>query len=436
MRILLISPVVDINYENIKGMTIPALGLYVLEGLTPPGHEVKIIEEEVESLDLDEECDLVGISCMTANAPRAYELAKEFKKRGKTVILGGVHPTIMSDEALRYADSIIIGEAEGVWQTLLNDFKQGKLKRIYNKPAPELAKYIPINFQKMKVGVFRYIPLLTSRGCPYNCFFCSISGIYGKKIRHIPIDNIVRYIKESKTKYVFFQDDNIIGDPCYAKELFKAMIPLKVKWAGEASISIANDFELLRLASASGCKGLFIGLESISEIKSRSLNKQPENIAELEIMIKKIRQAHIHIYASMVFGFDSDTRETFDETVNFLIKNKISAATFNILTPYPNTKLFNKMKKEERILTTDWRYYGHNTVVFKPKNMLPYELQYGALEARKKFYCWGSILKRFFYNMYFSPLFIVSNIINRKEIKRLKIKYKAGIGLPNYLQFK
>ena len=204
MKILLISPVVDINYENLKEMTIPALGLYVLEGLTPLSHKIKIIEEEIEVLDLNEECDLVGISCMTANAPRAYELAKEFKKRGKTVIMGGVHPTIMPDEVLQYADSIIVGEAEGVWKELIKDFEQGKLKRVYNKPEPDLAEFFPINFQKMKVGIFKYIPLLTSRGCPYHCFFCSIAGIYGKKIRHLPINNIVRYIVESKTKYVFF----------------------------------------------------------------------------------------------------------------------------------------------------------------------------------------------------------------------------------------
>ncbi|HOZ55959.1 MAG TPA: radical SAM protein [bacterium] len=433
MKILLIAPLVDINYGNVKELTIPALGLYMLQGLTPPQHQVKIVEEEMEDLNLDEECDLVGISCMTCTAPRSYELAKEFKKRGRTVVMGGVHPTIMPDEVLQHADSIIIGEAEGVWRQLLVDFAQGKLQRKYHQSEPDLSEFIPIDFHNMKTGGFKYIPLITTRGCPFNCDFCSIAGNYGKKIRHIPVNNILRYIKESEIKYVFFQDDNIIADPVYAKELFRAITPLRVKWAAQASISIANDPELLELASTSGCKGLFIGIETISELKLKSLQKQASNLDDMADMIKKIRRARIHIYASMVVGFDFDTKETLDKTVDFLIKNWVSAATFNILTPYPNTKLFLDLKKEGRLLTTNWKYYGHNTAVFQPKNMTPRELQYGTLAARKKFYSRASIIKRFFSNLYYPQLFIVSNIANLQEIKRLEKKWSQGIGLPDYL---
>ena len=169
MKILLISPTVDTEKRTNKGLMMPQLALYILEGLTPPEHEVKIIEEEIDHIDLEQECNLVGISCMTSNAPRAYELCKEFKKRGKTVILGGVHPTILPDESLQHADCVVVGEAEGVWETLLKDFQNNNLKRIYHDPIPDLGKYVPKDFSKIiKKRLFNLIPIMTTRGCPYN----------------------------------------------------------------------------------------------------------------------------------------------------------------------------------------------------------------------------------------------------------------------------
>lgn len=398
---------------------IPQLALYILKGLTPPEHEVKIIEEETEPIDLDQECNLVGISCMTANAPRAYELCQEFKKRGKTVILGGVHPTILPDEALQHADCVVVGEAEGVWEILLNDFRNNELKRKYYNPTPDLGKYVPKDFSRIiKKRLFHLVPIMTTRGCPYNCDFCCVTNLFGKKMRHIPIENVVRDIQESGGKNFMFLDDNIIGHPQYAKALFTAIKPLKISWVGQASVSLlVRDGTLMKLAAESGCKALFFGIESVSEEQLKSMHKAIKEIENLEIALKKIKKMGILIHASMVFGFDSDKKNIFDDTVQFLIKNKVSTVSFNILTPYPGTKVYEDLKKENRLTTTNWRYYDHNTVVFKPKNMTPYELQIGKFNARKKFYKRWSVLKRLSGNMYSPLIYFATNYGHMKQVK-------------------
>ena len=419
MKILLISPTIDASKRTNKGLMIPQLALYILQGLTPPEHEVRIIEEETEDIDLDQECNLIGISCMTANAARAYELSQEFKKRGKTVILGGVHPTILPDEALQYADSVVVGEAEGVWKTLLTDFQNANLKRKYHNPTPDLGKYVPKDFSKIiKKRLFSLVPIMTTRGCPYNCDFCCVTNLFGKKMRHIPVENVVRDIKESGAKNFMFLDDNIIGHPQYAKTLFKALKPLKIRWVGQASVSLlVRDGSLMQLAAESGCQALFFGIESVSEDQLKSMHKAIKEIEHLESALKKIKKMGILIHASMVFGFDSDKKEIFDETVQFLIRNKVSTVSFNILTPYPGTKVYDDMKRENRLTTTDWRYYDHNTVVFKPTNMTALELQTGKVNARKKFYSIWSVLKRLPGNMYNPIIYFATNIGHMKQVK-------------------
>jgi radical SAM superfamily enzyme YgiQ (UPF0313 family) len=436
MKILLISPAADTLKRTNKGLMMPQLALYILQGLTPPQHEVKIIEEEVDAVNLDEDCDLVGLSCMTANSTRAYELSTEFRRRGKTVVLGGVHPTILPDEALQYSDSVVIGEAEGVWETVLNDFSNNSLQKTYHNPEPDLGKYVPKDFKSiLKKRLFKLIPIMTTRGCPYSCDFCCVSNLFGKKIRHIPIENVVRDIQESGSKNFMFLDDNIIGHPRYAKELFTALIPLKIKWVGQASVSLlVKDQELMNLAAKSGCKALFFGLESVSETQLKLMHKAIKDISTLEAALKKIKKMGILIHASMVFGFDNDTKEVFEETVNFLIKNKVSTVSFNILTPYPGTKTYEDLKRENRLLTNDWKYYDHNTVVFKPPNMTPFELQLGKIRARLKFYSISSVLRRLNGNLYGIGIYLATNYghikqakVEARRIPRLKAElFKIG----------
>lgn len=419
MKILLISPTVDSEKRTNKGLMLPQLSLYILEGLTPDKHDVKVIEEEIEAINFDQECDLVGISCMTANAPRAYELCAEFKKRGRTVILGGVHPTILPNEALQHSDAVVVGEAEGVWDSLLQDVEHKRLKQTYHDATPDLEKYIPKDFSKIiKKRLFKLIPIMTTRGCPYNCDFCCVTNLFGKKIRHVPIENVVRDIKQSKGKVFMFLDDNIIGDPSYAKALFKAIKPLNIKWVGQASVSLlVGDDELIQLAADSGCKVLFFGIESVSVEQLKTMRKSITEIDHLEKAFRKIKKMGILIHASIVFGFDSDKKEIFDETVDFLIKNKISTVSFNVLSPYPGTKVYEELKAENRLISTNWKYYDHNTVVFQPKNMTPYELQIGKINARKKFYSISSVFKRLSGNMYLPTVYLPMNYGHMKQVK-------------------
>jgi len=418
MKILLLSPCKDTAQRRSKFIMIPQLALHLIAGLTPPEHTVKIVEEEIEDINLDEDCDLVGLSCMTANAPRAYHLAREFRKRGKTVVMGGIHPSILPDESLQHADSVVIGEVEGVWTQLLEDWKRGRLLKKYHKPYPSLEKYVTLRTRgDTKKRLFDVVPVMTTRGCPWGCDFCCVHDIYGRKIRHIPVGNVVQDIVDSGGRFFLFLDDNIVGDSTYAKNLFKAVKPLGIKWVGQASISFVDNTELLKLAAQSGCKAMFFGLESVSKIQMKKMRKSMKDLQKLEQAIQKVKDAGIYFHASMIFGFDDDTMDVFPETLNFLVKHRISSASLNVLTPYPGTKVYSQFSQEGRLLTDNWKYYDHNTVVFQPKNMSPFELQAGRLWVSSEFHKTSSILKRLPYH-FDHPLYHLFMNIGIRRIHR------------------
>jgi radical SAM superfamily enzyme YgiQ (UPF0313 family) len=421
MKILLISPARDKYAYTNKGIMIPQLALFIIEGLTPKEHNVKIVEEEYMTIDFEEDCDIVGISFMTSNSSRAYNISTEFKKRGKTIIMGGIHPTILPEEALQYADAVIIGEAEGVWEQVLQDIENNCLKKIYHVPDPDLKKYIPKNFSALKSKkLLNLFPILTTRGCPYDCNFCCVSKIFGKKVKHIPIENVVRDIIESRAKRFIFLDDNIVGNQHYAKKLFAAIKPLKIRWLAQASISFAKNTELMKLAKDSGCRGLFIGLETIAENQLKNLKKLDNKIENVEQALKKIRKMGILIQASVIFGFDDDTPQVFRDTLKFLIKNHICSASFNILTPYPGTRIYDEFRKNGRIINDRWEYYNHHTVVFRPANMSPLELQLGKINAKEKFYSLPSIIKRLKGNLSNLLIYLIANLSYMKIAKAEK----------------
>ena len=397
----------------------PQLALNLLEGLTPPHHQVTLLEEEIESIDLDMECDIVGISCMTSNAPRAYYLADEFRKRGKRVVMGGVHPSILPDEALNHADSVVIGEAEGVWEQLLDDFQRGNPQKKYHKPFPSLEKYVHIKHRRgVKKRLFGTVPVMTTRGCPYNCEFCCVHDVFGRKVRHVPVDNVVRDIQDSDGKTFLFLDDNIIGDPKYAKELFRAIKPLRIRWGGQASISFVKETEMMRLAAESGCRGLFFGLESVSKSQLQVMRKSPKDIEHVEEAIRRVKDFGIHFHASMIFGFDDDTTDIFPETLDFLNRNRVSSASLNVLTPYPGTKTYNDLRNEGRLITNNWRYYDHNTVVFKPRHMSPLELYAGRLWAVQEFTKLFATAKRCVTDRSHPLVHVAINMGTRKSINK------------------
>ena len=427
MKILLVSPVRDPHKFTNKGILIPQLALFILQGLTPKKHEVKIVEEEYMELDYDEECDVVAISCLTSNAYRGYRIADAFREKGKIVVMGGIHPSLLPDEALEHADAVVIGEAEGVWEKILDDIESDKLQERYHEPNPDLDRYIPKDFSTLsKKRIYNLVPLQTSRGCPYDCDFCCVTDIFGKKIKLIPIKHVVRDIKESGGRNFIFLDDNIIGHKKYARELFTALIPLKIRWVGQSSISFANDIEMMKLAKLSGCKGLFIGLESVEESNNHQYTKL-KSLEDTKRSIKKILRMGIIIQASVIFGFDDDTHETFGKTIKFLRKNRISLASINALTPYPGTRVFEKFKEAGRLLHEKWEYYDHHTVVFQPKNMTPLELQIGKIKTKTDFSKIFSIAERIVGNLRMPVLYLAANMGYRKiAIAENRIMRKSG----------
>jgi len=427
MKILLVSPVRDPHKFTNKGILIPQLALFILQGLTPKKHEVKLVEEEYMELDLEEECDVVAISCLTSNAYRGYRIADSFREKGKIVVMGGIHPSLLPDEALEHADTVVIGEAEGVWEKILDDIESGNLQERYHEPNPDLDRYIPKDFSTLsKKRMYNLVPLQTSRGCPYNCDFCCVTDIFGKKITLIPVKHIVRDIKESGARNFIFLDDNIIGNQKYARELFTALIPLKIRWVGQSSISFARNIEIMELAKKSGCRGLFIGLESVLETNTNKYKKL-KSLEDTQQSIKKILKMGILIQASVIFGFDEDTHETFGETIKFLVKNRISLASINALTPYPGTRVFEQLKEAGRLLHEKWEYYDHHTVVFKPKNMTPLELQIGKIKAKSDFSKILSIAVRILGNLRMPAFYLAVNLGYRKlAIAENRIMRKSG----------
>ncbi|MCP4133730.1 MAG: B12-binding domain-containing radical SAM protein [bacterium] len=418
-KILLIAPCMDVNKRYPSSLRIPEIALSTIAGFTPDHFTVDIIEEEVEDINFDTDHDLIGISSMTATAPRSYQIAAEFKKRGKIVVMGGVHPTILPDEALLHADSVVIGEAEGAWELLLEDYLQGRLKRKYLSYQPDISNY-PIprrDFNKKSRSLYNLKSISTTRGCPYNCDFCCVPKFFGKKLRHVPVERVVRDIAASKAKVMVFCDDNILGRPQYAKELFKAITPLNIKWVSQASISFVKDEELMKLAKKSGCMGFFFGLESVSESQLKNMRKNYSDISKIEESIKRVKDIGMIFHASMIFGMDDDKLNVFDDTLEFVLRNKISSTSFNILTPYPGTKIFEDLDREGRLLTKKWEYYNHDTVVFQPKHMTPMQLAEGYLRVKKEFYTVKSIAKRFRENRNHPFVYLGVNYGYRSELK-------------------
>lgn len=397
MKLKLISPAPRNKYCNKKGKTsFPQLNLRILESLTPDDFFTEICDERIEDLDLGDSPDLVGITVMTPVALRAYEIADSYRARGIPVVLGGIHPSLMPDEALMHADSVITGEAERAWGQLITDFREGRLKKIYSgEKLPAFEDAYPRLYPVKNPGAYS-IPhtIQTTRGCPFDCMFCSVTHFWGKKYRFRPVEDVIDEIKGLRSKKIAIIDDNVIGNPKYAKKLFEKMIPLNVRWIGQASITLARDEHLLSLLKRSGCDWLFIGIESLTPENLEEMNKKINKVETMEENIGKIKRAGINVIGSFIFGFDHDDSAVFDGVVDFCIRTKLDAANLYILTPFPGTSLFEKMDKEGRMLTKNWDLYDANHVVFQPKKMEPMELLEGYIEAYKKMYSLGSIFRR------------------------------------------
>jgi radical SAM superfamily enzyme YgiQ (UPF0313 family) len=413
MKVLLIDPCREPTLAPRKRGVgrFPQTGLLYVAAATPAEHEVTILEEEVQPVDYDADCDLVGISCLTATARRAYEISAAFRQRGRKVVLGGMHPTVLPGEAQRYADAVVVGEAEPVWAGLLDDAARGTLRPVYRStPDWDLDAYpLPRRDTSASRAVLGVVPVITSRGCPYACEFCSVRNMFGRAVRHLSIPRVMQDLENANAKRVMFLDDNIVGEPRYAEALFDALRGSGVQWVGQASVSFVRNERLLRKAAASGCKGVFVGLESVAESTMARMQKSMKSQRETADAIRRITGSGILFHASLVFGFDDDGPSTFKETLDFLSRASVSSATFNILTPYPGTALFDKLKGEGRLLTTDWRHYDHCTPTFRPLQMSAEELRAGCTEVRRQFHGLASIARRMPANWRTPILYAVTN---------------------------
>lgn len=435
MNIYLISPDFESKFHNsareIK-MPNPIMfstsGLQLLAALTPKRHNIKVVDETIgEKVDFDYPADFVGITAMTPQASRAYRIADEFRRRGKKVAMGGFHPSALPEEALLHCDAVCVGEGELVWGQMLIDAENDALKPIYK--ADRLVNFSEVPWPdrtvvRYKKGMLNNF-IQTSRGCPFHCSFCTIIKFFGKTYRLRPVDDIVNeisWLKKSgmlKPNFVFFSDDNICGNPEHAKELFKALIPLKIRWGSQCSISIARDEELLELAHRSGCKALLIGLETVSESSLTTANKNICLAEDYEKAIARIHKHKIAVCGMFIFGFDTDDESVFEDTVSFIHKNNLEYAMFSILTPLPGTSFYTGFKRDGRLLHEDWAKYDFHNVVFEPKNMSARTLQFARSDAAKKIHTLPSIFRRVLgagTSIFFPLLF---NLALRKLYNRL-----------------
>ena len=402
MKVTLISPDLQSTHfkftpKEVKSFWFAKLTLPHLAALTPPDIEVNLIDEAVDPIDFDAPTDLVGITVNTYLAPRSYQISREFRQRGVPVVLGGVHPSLYPEEAQQHADTLVIGEAEDTWELLLRDFRKGQMQPVYRTTQRHSLAGLPIPRRDLlkRNAYLTTNTIQTTRGCPFRCDFCSVTDFFGKTYRCRPIPEVIREIETlNLNRPLVFVDDNIIGRPAYAQELFEAITPYRVRWGSQGSINLAQHPKLMQAAKKSGCVAMFIGIESISQQNLDDVHKNVNHVNQYYDAIQRIHDHGIAINAGMILGMDHDDESVFERTLEFLEKAKIEYATFHILTPVPGTPLYRRMEAEGRIIDRDWAKYNGGYTVFRPKLMSPEALAEGYYWTYQQFYSMRSVYKR------------------------------------------
>jgi radical SAM superfamily enzyme YgiQ (UPF0313 family) len=435
-----------------RAVWFPKLSLPVIAAYTPQNWDVVLVDEAVQDVDFDQPCDLVGLSVMTCYAPRAYEIATEFRRRGKPVVMGGVHPTYCPDEALRYVDAIVCGEAEEVWPRLLADLDAGAMKRMYKmEQFPALDHYLSPRVELLSPDAYMTRQCsFTTRGCHFDCEFCSVSPFNGKTTRRRPVPEVIheltrvkqwirselveRMRKGSLSQALMtalrirlgiedgtifaFVDDLHNSNRAYCRELWEALKPLKIKWGCQSTLFLGDDDEMVKLAAESGCVSVFVGMESLDEDCLEETNKPFNRVQKFEDEIKMFHDHGIMVNPGIVFGFDNDDEAVFERAVEFLVRNQVELAYFNVLTPLPGTALYERYNSTGRIFDRDWAKYDGKHVVYHPSRMTPEQLQEGFYWANHQFYSIPNIWKRLAHTKQRLPARIEMNRQFRNMVKR------------------
>ncbi len=384
------------------------LTIAVLKSLTPAEVETAFYDDRIELIDYDDPTDIVMMTVETYTAKRSYQIAREYKKRGATVIMGGYHVTLLPDEAQMHADAIMTGNAENIYGQVLIDYAAGKLQKRYDgevafshirpdKSIFEGKKYLPISLVE------------TGRGCGNRCEFCAIAGYYNCRYFSRPVVDIVADIKQSKHHYHFLVDDNLVADRDHVVAMCQAIEPLKIKWAAQGTLTMAKDVQLLKIMKKSGCELILIGFESLEEGNLKQMHKGINIMnEERDMLVGRIHEAGIGIYATFVFGYGFDTEEAIEKALRFCEKHKFYTTAFNHLLPFPGTPLYDRLKAEKRLLYDAWWLqdgYNYGELAFQPTTMPPEKLSMACRNARREYSNLKNTLKRGFAAMHrSSPL--------------------------------
>jgi radical SAM superfamily enzyme YgiQ (UPF0313 family) len=397
------------------------LSLTTVAALTPADWDVTIHDARTGPVNPDLKPDLVGITGITSEMPSAYAVADSFRLQGVPVVMGGVHVSAMPDEALVHADAVVIGEAEPVWARLLKDFKTGSMKKKYNGSLCDMRDMVVPRRDLLDRNMYSsgFNTLQATRGCPFACSYCTVTAFFGNEFRTRPVEQVIEEVSAFDTRDFFFMDDNIVGRPAYARELFEKLMPLGKTWGSQASITLAKDPELLRLYAASGGRYAFIGFESLSQKNLNNMKKGWNSSGNYAEAVKKIHAAGVEVVASFVFGLDDDDRSVFQNTYDFITENGISAAQYHILTPLPGTATYRQMEDEERITERDWSKYHTGEVVFTPTGMTQKELLDGYHWIFKKTYSVGNIIARSFRTPRGIARRVAANMSYRRKAMRM-----------------
>jgi radical SAM superfamily enzyme YgiQ (UPF0313 family) len=403
MKIKLIAPHEQREDTISSPFKLQRVNLPLLAALTSHGHTITIVEESFAPDDVNQDVDLVGITVLTELALRAYHIGDAYRQKAVKVVMGGIHPTVLPDEALEHADAVVVGEAEGVWPRLVSDAASGQMQRIYRagkmtdlkglpKPRRDLLPdsqyqgYTPI-----------HIGVETSRGCPYDCEFCCIGQTLGQQYRVRPVQEVIAEIESINSPHILFTDDALGLNRNVAKKLFTEMIPLRRRWLAQGTVSLAEDLELLRLMERAGCLGLLIGFESVQKGTQNEVKKIRNLKIDFYEAMRRFHGEGFGILGSFVFGFDYENKDVFEQTFEFIMRSRMDVVQLRILTPYPGTRLYKRLLSEGRLFVRDWwlRGYPPDTLLFRPKGMTADELISGFARLNRQAYSCGAMMQRF-----------------------------------------